>query len=213
MQVDRIAQQLVDVPPVFKPTGTTYAAVFAAIMAGLEMVGASTESLVQQLDLQTAQARWLDFWGLLLVLPRNPNESDTQYRGRLQATLLGGTSTVAGVGAFLRAAFGYNVLIQENFATSSFSITFSIPLTTGQLNTIAAALARIRPAGIPFFPFNVVAGGMFLQTTFFLGMVNAQGAYLEAPNQQYFPNLGPATDSLIVQLPVSYLNLPNNFPT
>ena len=213
MRIDQVNSQLLDVPPVFKPTGATYQAVISAVLAGLEDLGATTEALAKQLDLLTASASWLDLWGLLVQLPRTTNEGDTQYRARIQATLLGGTATVAGIGAFLSEAFGLSVIIQENFTTNSWMVTFSVPLTDSQLTTIALALARIRPAGIPFFPFNVVAGGMYLYTTMFLGMTYAQGAYLEAPTQQFYPNIGPNTNSLLVVLPLSYMNIPTTFPT
>ena len=213
MQPQAIYNQLTDLPQVFKPGDATYNAVTASVLAGLTALGLTTDSLAQQLSFPTASAEWLNLWGAFFGLSRNSGESDSQYQTRIQATLLGGTSTPIGIQNFILAAFGIQATVTEDFSTNSYTITFGTPLTNVQLAEIAAALERIRPAGIPFLPLGVIAGGMFTNTMVFLGMSEAPGAYLEAPIRDYFPTLAPNTNALIINLPGAYINFPSNFPT
>lgn len=214
MQPQAQYDQLTDLPSIFKPGGSVYMAVITSILTGLVALGLSSDALAQQFSLPSASAEWLNYWGAILGLTRFNGEADAQYQNRIQQTLLGATSTPAGLGKFIEDVFNVTPTITEDFTTNSYTITFADPLTTDQLDQIALTIARIRPAGVPFLPINVIAGGMFLNTLLFLGMSNAPGSYLEAPTDEYFPtNLAPNTNAIIVTLPQSYFNFPTQFPT
>lgn len=213
MQTPAIQTQLLDLPLVFKPGDATFNAVMNAFLAGLNAMGGSAEALAKQLTLAASTGNWLSFWGLFLGLIRQSGESDAQFLNRIQQSLLGWTSTPAGIGKFAKSISGVPITVSENFASPSWSLTFGGPLQAGALNNLFAGLSRIRPAGVPGFPFNVIAGGMFLNTNLFLGMSQAVGAYLEASSQSFYPVAAPNTNDFIENIPASYLQFPTQFQT
>ena len=213
MDTPAILKQLTDLPGVFKPGDATYNAVISSILSSLNDLGATTDSLQEQLSFPTANAGWLDLWGNFFGIPHNSAEADATYSSRIQETLLGWASTVAGIGKYIETVYGISVTITENLTNGGFTITFSEPLTNVLYNEIALGLNHIRPAGVPFLPLQVVSGGMFLTTDFFLGMSTAGGAYLASPTEDFNPPIPSNTNAWRGNIPSPYFSFPKSFQT
>lgn len=54
---------------------------YSSVARGL--LGVNVGAFSQALYLSTALGKWLDIWGLIYVVPRKPNETDSTYRARL----------------------------------------------------------------------------------------------------------------------------------
>ncbi len=213
MDTPAIYKQLLDLPAVFKPGDATFNAVMTSILDELNNLGATTNALQAQLSFPTANAGWLDLWGNFFGIPRNSAESDTAYNYRIQQTLLGWASTVAGIGKYIESVYGVNVTITENLVNGGFSITFTTPLTNNLYLEIANGLNHIRPAGVPFLPLLVVSGGSFIKTNFFLGMSSSGGAYLDSPVQDFTPAIPPNSNAWRGSIPSQFFNFPTGFGT
>lgn len=185
-----------------------------SFLAAMNAQGATTDALMQQLSFSTTTGKWLTFWGLFFGIPRFSGESDAFYANRIKETILGWASTVAGIGAWIENIFNVDVAITERIpAQPGYTITFGFPLSSSNLTAIASGLSRIRPAGVPFLPFLIASGGMFLDTEVFLGMSFAPGAYLGSGTTAFTPSIGLTTNAWSGNIPVNYFSLPNNFNT
>lgn len=213
MDTGAILKQLNDLPGVFKPGDPTYNVIMASILTELNDLGATTDSLQAQLSFPTATAGWLDLWGDFFGIPRNASEPDATYNSRIQETLLGWASTVAGIKKYIETVYGVSVSVTENLTNGGFTITFSEPLTDTVYTEIALGLNHIRPAGVPFLPLQVISGGGFLTTDFFLGMSSAGGAYLTSPTEDFYPPIPPNTNAWRGTIPSPYFAFPNSFNT
>lgn len=214
MQTPAIQAQLGDLPTPFKPGDPVWLAVMNSFLAAMNAQGGTTDALIQQLSFPMATGKWLTFWGLFFGIPRFSGESDAFYANRIELTILGWASTVAGVGAWIEGIFNVPVAITENIPSQpGYSIIFDFPLSANNLTAIASGLSRIRPAGVPFLPFLVASGGLFLGTEVFLGMSFAPGAYLGSGSTSFSPSIGLTTNAWSGNIPVNYFNLPNNFNT
>ena len=214
MQTGAIQQQILDLPPSFKPGDATWQACMNSFLMAMDTQGSSTDALAQQLSFTTSSGKWLTLWGLLFGLPRLSGESDESYSLRIQDTLLGHASTVAGIGSWIENVFNTNVSITENIPSQpGYTITFATPLTLEAYTGIANNLSRIRPAGVPFLPFHISSSGAYLDTLIFLGMGSAPGAYLGSGLSSLSPTVGLTTNAWIGTLPANYFNIPTSFDT
>ena len=207
MQFSDVKVRLDDLPPTYLRPGTGFQNWDLAQTAGLFRYTNGSDGVINQLNFIQAFGPWLDVWGKLFVIPRNTNESDDAYQNRIVMTLLAGTCTPNAILIYMKT-LGINATLVENFSTSSYIIEFTAPLTAAGFNALAQNLARVRPAGVPFLPFAVLQGGLYIGTVDFLNAPKVTGAYLDSPLKGFTPVISAFTNNSVPLLPTLFLSDP-----
>ena len=179
--------------------------------AALTRYTGGTDGLMAQLDFSQAVGPWLDVWGRLFVVPRNQDESDNDYYNRIVMTLVAGRVTPVAILIYLRT-LGITANLVENFVNPSFSLEFTTPLTVAGFDALAQNLAAVRPAGVPFLPFEVLQGGLYVGTVNFVDAPKVTGGYLDSPVKTFTPSIAQSTNNSEPLLPTTYLTDPTLNP-
>lgn len=211
MDFTAVKNRLDDLPLTYKRQGSTYSKFDNAQTAALFRYTNAVDGLITQLTFSQAVGPWLNVWGQLFCIPRNANESDDAYRNRITSTLLSGRCTPVAIVDYL-GLLGYKATIEEDFVNTAFHIQFSVPLNNATLANIATNLVNVRPAGVPFLPFNTLQGGLYIGTVDFLDAPKVTGAYLDTPVSSFIPTIAQATDNNMPTLPTLFLTDPTINP-
>jgi hypothetical protein len=211
MDWQAVKTRLDDLPRTFKRLGATYQAFDSSQTTALYRYTSAVDGIMSQLIFKQAVGPWLDVWGRLFDILRNVNESDNAYLNRITSTLLAGRCTPNAILVYLQM-LGITATIEEDFVNCAFHLQFTVPLTTAGFQALAQNLAAVRPAGVPFLPFQVLQGGLYVGTIDFLNAPKVTGAYLDAPLKSFTPTIAPSTDNSVPLLPTLWLTDPTLNP-
>lgn len=211
MQFQDVAARLGDLPPTFKRPGPGFQTIASSQTAALFRYTGASDGVIQQLDFRQAVGPWLDAWGKLFVIPRNTNESDDTYQNRIVMTLLAGRCTPNAILIYLQS-LGINATLVEDFVNAAYHIQFTTALTPAAFNSLAQNLASVRPAGVPFLPFQILQGGLYVGTIDFLNAPKVTGAYLDTPLKSFTPTIAVSTNNSVPLLPTLFLTDPTLNP-
>jgi hypothetical protein len=211
MQFQDVKARLDDLPPTFKRLGPGYQAFDLAQTAALARYTGASDGILNQLNFVQAVGPWLDAWGKLFGIPRNVNESDDTYQNRIVMTLLAGRCTPNAILIYLKT-LGITATLEEDFVNAAYHIQFTSPLTTAGFASLAQNLTAVRPAGVPFLPFQVLQGGLYVGTIDFLDAPKVTGAYLDSPLKSFTPTIALSTNNSVSLLPTLFLTDPTLNP-
>lgn len=211
MDFAAVKARLDDLPATYTRPGPGFQALDLAQTAALTRYTGGTDGLMAQLDFSQAVGPWLDVWGRLFVVPRNQDESDNDYYNRIVMTLVAGRVTPVAILIYLRT-LGITANLVENFVNPSFSLEFTTPLTVAGFDALAQNLAAVRPAGVPFLPFEVLQGGLYVGTVNFVDAPKVTGGYLDSPVKTFTPSIAQSTNNSEPLLPTTYLTDPTLNP-
>ena len=200
-----IVARLNDLPATFTRSGPNFTAFQAALTNGLHKLTTATEGAINQSEILQATGKWLDVAGKARNIPRYPGETDATYQSRIHALLNTPGGPPNAILAVL-SAIGYpTAILTENFATTSWQVKLPAYLPPLQQLQISDSLNRVRPAGIPF---NVgySRGGLYLNTSNYLGRSRTTGAYLVNSVTYGSGAKSTNTNSAIALLPTVYLS-------
>lgn len=212
MNFQEVQERLADLPSTYTRPGPNYQRLDLSRAAELFRYTNGADGVIEQLNFSQAVGPWLDVWGKLFVIPRNTNESDDSYHTRILFTLLAGRVTPNAILLYLLNTIGAAPNLVENFPQCEFRLVFTQPLTTAAFEAVAQNLASVRPAGVPFLPFEVLQGGSYLGTVNFTGAAKVTGAYLDAPVKDFTPALDASTNNAVPLLPTTFLTDPSINP-
>ena len=114
MDQEEVLYQLNDLPLTFQRPGAPFTNLIDAIAAALARGTTSDDSTTSQLTFVHARYGWLDVWGELFGVPRNPNEADSRYSSRIQYTVTAGGGPPAAIVAWCLYVWGVAITIAEN---------------------------------------------------------------------------------------------------
>lgn len=211
MQFADVKARLDDLPLTFTRPGPGFQTFDRSQTAALFRYTNASDGVLNQLDFRQAVGPWLDAWGKLFVIPRNINESDDAYQNRIVMTLLAGRCTPNAILIYLQT-LGITATLQEDFVHAAFHIQFTTPLTTAGFAALAQNLGNVRPAGVPFLPFEVLQGGLYVGTIDFLDAPKVTGAYLDSPLKSFTPTIATSTNNSVPLLPTLFLSDPTLNP-
>ncbi|MHB1952938.1 MAG: hypothetical protein ACYCOU_04245 [Sulfobacillus sp.] len=212
MDWDAVNYQINDLPRTFKRTGTTYQWLSNSLTAALHRYTNSDDGVNAQATFTNAEGKWLDTWGLLFGIKRNPYEEDSVYQNRISQTIASSGSTPVEIQEYMSLVFGTLASVDESLfasngsflTTPEWSLKFGSSFPSTQYGTLAAALSIVRTAGIPFY-FDVLSGGLVLGTVNYLGNYRMTGDYLTTPSTHVLPSIPSSTNNAAPLLPTLYL--------
>lgn len=203
MQYNVVIARLNDLPAPFIRQQSTYYAWQSTQAAALTAYGISADAIPSQVYFSVASAGWLDVWGELLGFPRQTGEGDVPYKLRIQQSLVAPVGSATAIENFGTTYFNSSVTVVEGFAT--YTIQLPSFVTAASLSAFLQALARIRPAGVPFIT-NLAQVGVYYGAFFYYGGPTISGLYP-----------GGSVINSVINLPASTNNsqplLPSNFLT
>lgn len=211
MNFAAVKARLDDLPQTYTRLGSTFQAFDSSQTAALFRYTNASDGVINQLNFTQATGPWLDAWGKLFGIPRNVNESDDAYQNRITMTLLAGRCTPNAILIYMQS-LGIDATITEDFVNTSYHIGFTNPLTVAGFTALAQNLGSVRPAGVPFLPFDVLQGGLYLGTVDFLNAPKVTGAYLDSPLNGFTPKIAASTNNSVPLLPTLFLTDPTLNP-
>lgn len=212
MDFTSVLAQINRLPLTYLRPGNTFAAMQAAKAAALMRYAAASDALVNQLTFSQATGVWLDVWGKLFGIPRNPQESDDSYLTRISGTLVAGRTTPVAMAIYLNVALGIDGSIVEDLVNTAWKLQFSSPITGAQYNQIMTNMAFVRPAGVPSTAFVGATGGLYSGTVNYTGAPRVTGAYLEESAQNYLLDISAYTNNSNPLLPTLFMSDPTINP-
>lgn len=207
MDATHVRDILTDLPPTFQRSDATYGYWLDGWTAGLFRYTLSSDGTLSQIDFDDAQYGWLDFWGLLLGVPRNTQEADPKYQPRIKYTLSTGAGSPEAIRLWMLNVWGLVVTVKENFPAFGYEIVLPGTLTEAQALVVLQSLIYVRPAGVPFFA-SFSNTGLYLQTINFLDAPKVTGAYLTGGTNLVLSELPTTTNNAAPLLPDLYLTDP-----
>lgn len=213
MDAAAVQYYLNDLPKTFKRPGTGYAQWMASLGFGVSSWTEASDAVMAQVSFTQAQWGWLDVWGQLFGIPRLNEESDAGYLPRIQALLILRGATPVSIRSFMQVLYGVNCTIVEQFGSVTWLLKLNSPVPGVSYNALATALGRVRPAGVPFTPFQIAAGGCFISTVNFLGGSRVPGSWINTATTPQGFTLSAGTPNSVPLLPTSYLTDPTLNPT
>jgi hypothetical protein len=211
MQFADVKARLDDLPRTYTRLGPNYQTFDTAQSAALFRYTNASNGIMNQLIFKQAVGPWLDAWGRLFGIPRNTNEPDDVYQNRITYTLLAGRCTPNAILIYLQT-LGISATLEEDFVNCAFHLQFTAPLTTAAFTSLAQNMASVRPAGVPFLPFQVLQGGLYVSTIDFVNSPKVTGAYLDQPLKSFTPTIAQSTDNSVPLLPTLWLSDPTLNP-
>lgn len=212
MDTQSILDQITDVPATFKSTDPTYQYIANALTIGMRGLADTYHNLVNQMFFNNPSSSWLQYWGELLGIPELAGEEDGVYATRIMNELTAWVGTANGILLILQEVYGITATISENLTSGGYTIGFTIPLSSSQLDNITSTLARIRPAGVPF-NYNIIQAGAFLGATSYTRMRYSSGAFLSGASSTISPGSPINTNSIISNISLSFFNIPSSMGT
>jgi hypothetical protein len=207
MDFPAVRATLLDLPSTF----TRQQAWFTQLMDSLayevaiETTG-SDDIAAQAIAFTNAIDGWIDIWGLLFGIPRNPGEGNAPYSSRIQATILALVGTAPAIQIWLNL-FAPGGTVATNPGGLGYSITFPAAMTTAQIVAFLVSLNRIRPDGVPFMA-TQGGGALYLGTIDYLGKGNVLGDYISGGASPAAQELAAVTLSAAPLIPSLYLSDP-----
>lgn len=215
MQFNDVLTQLNTLPTTFTRPGSQFAELQASKAAGLFRYTNASDGLMEQASsFVNASGPWLDAWGRLFGVVRDPDETDAAYQNRITAVLTTGCGTPVAIVLYILVALGIQATVTEDFNDTSWSLSLSTPLSPMAFQQLISNLIYVRPAGVPFVKVQTSeAGGTFLGTINYLGAPRVTGAYLKTPQQTTDTTaLAAFTNNSVPLLPSTFLTDPTLNP-
>ena len=213
MQWADIAYQLGDLPDTYKRSGTTYEWVMNSLTAALDRYTSSSNGIVNMTTFANAQGKWLDFWGQLLGgIARLNDQTDADYMALITQTILEGKGPPVAILDYVSLIYGIKASITENFPSVGWYLKFGSSFPQSQYNQLALTLGNVRPAGVPFTPFYVLGGGLYLNTINYLGRDRVTGSYIGQPVTTFSFQIPNSTNNVTSSLPTVFLSDPTVNP-
>ncbi len=213
MQWADIAYQLGDLPDTYKRSGPTYEWVMNSLTAALDRYTSSSNGIVSMTTFANAQGKWLDFWGQLLGgIARLNDQTDADYMALITQTILEGKGPPVAILDYVKLIYGIKASITENFPNVGWFLKFGSSFPQSQYNQLALTLGNVRPAGVPFTPFYVLGGGLYLNTINYLGRDRVTGSYIGQPVTAFNFTIPNSTNQAVSELPTIFLEDPTINP-
>ena len=213
MQWADIAYQLGDLPDTYKRSGPTYEWVMNSLTAALDRYTSSSNSVVSMSTFANAQGKWLDFWGQLLGgISRLNEQTDAEYMALITQTILEGKGPPVAILDYVKLIYGIKASITENFPNVGWYLKFGSSFPQSEYNQLALTLGNVRPAGVPFTPFYVLGGGLYLGTVNYLGRDRVTGSYIGQPVTTFNFTIPNSTNNVTSSLPTLFLEDPQINP-
>jgi hypothetical protein len=195
-----VLAQLNDLPDTFKRQGPPYTQLMDSIAAALSLYTVGSDATFNQVAaFNNAVDGWLDVWGLLFDVPRNPNEADAIYRTRVQRIVLAQVGTLPAIQAWLNFYAPGGTVI-ENPNGFGYILSFPGTVTLAQIQQFLNSFNRIRPVGVPF-GVTQAGLGVYLGTVEYLGDGRVSGNYLSILAQNVSVLLNASTGNATPLLP------------
>lgn len=215
MQFLDVLTQLNTLPSTYLRPGPQFAEMQSAKAAGLFHFTNASDGLVNQVQsFANATGVWLDAWGKLFGVPRDPDEADNAYATRISAVLTSGCGTPIAITVFIKLSLNIDATITEDFTDTAWFLVLNTPLTPQGYQQLISNLKYVRPAGVPCLKFQENAqGGLFAGTVDFLNAPQVTGAYLKTPSQAVsVTSLSAYTNNSVPLLPTTFLTDPTLNP-
>ena len=214
MQWADINYQLGDLPDTYKRSGPTYEWVMNSLTAALDRYTSSSNGIVSMTTFANAQGKWLDFWGQLLGgIARLNEQTDADYMALITQTILEGKGPPVAILDYVKLIYGIKASITENFPSVGWYLKFGSSFPQSQYNQLALTLGNVRPAGVPFTPFKILGGGLFLGTINYLGRDRVTGSYIGQPVTAFSFQIPNSTNNVTSSLPTVFLSDPTVNPS
>lgn len=208
MDTAAVLYYLNDLPPTFKRRGAGFAQMMASLGTGVSLGTEASDAVLAQIAFDQAQWGWLDFWGQLFGIPRLFQEEDAVYRQRIQTLLLLRGATPVALETFINAVYAVNCTIKEDFTDTAWFLNLSSTIAGVNYDTLASALGTVRPAGVPYTPFQIAVGGCFISSVNFLGGARVPGSWINSSTIAQNFSLSAGTTNSAPLLPSAYLSDP-----
>ncbi len=219
MDFAAVQYYLNDLPPNFKRHGPTFQWWQNSLGAGITQWTSAIDGVMTQVSFDAARWTWLDLWGRLYGVVRHNNETDSSYRVNIQNTILSRGATPVTLKYYMQWNYGIPVTITEDFTNASWLLNLQRPISTVGFSSVAAAyealalgFGRFRPAGVPFTPFSIAAGGNYLSTVNFLGKSRVPGSWLTSATTEQTFSLPDGTTNSVPNIPTMFLTDPTINP-
>ena len=213
MQWADIAYQLGDLPDTYKRSGPTYEGVMNSLTAALDRYTNSSNAVVSMANFANAQGKWLDFWGQLLGgISRLNEQTDEEYMALITQTILEGKGPPVAILDYVSLIYGIKASITENFPNVGWYLKFGSSFPQSQYNQLALTLGNVRPAGVPFTPFYVLGGGLYVGSLNYLGRDRVTGSYIGQPVTTFSFQIPNSTNNVTSSLPTLFLEDPQINP-
>jgi len=202
-----------DLPSTFLRPAPPYTQFVDATGTALTQFTAGADGMwTQALSFQNAVDGWLDVWGLLWAVPRNPGEGNIPYAIRVQETVLAWVGTVPAIQVWLNL-FAAGGTVTENASGLGYVITFPAGMTSSEILLFFVSLQRIRPIGVPF-TIQQTGTGLFAGTEAFTDSGSrVLGDYLSDTPASVAPPFGAMTLNTPPLLPALLLVDPTINPS
>ena len=208
-----IQYQLNDLPDTYKRDGDTFQWVMNSLTAALDRYTNSSNAVVSMANFANAQGKWLDFWGQLLGgIARLNDQTDADYMALITQTILEGKGPPVAILDYVNLIYGIKANITENFPNVGWYLKFGSSFPQSQYNQLALTLDNVRPAGVPFTPFYVLGGGLYLNTINYLGRDRVTGSYIGQPVTAFNFTIPNSTNNVVSELPTIFLEDPTINP-
>jgi len=180
MNFSDVTKILQSLPTTYQRSGNDFQAWQNSLAGGITRFTESIDNTSAQMQFFEASGNWLNLWGKLLGVIRNPSESDTAYRARIVGTMLAWRGTPNGIVSYLALAMGLTATVAEAFPAVGWTLNLApgTSLTPAQKTQLASNLAFVRPAGVPY-SVRTVTNGLFLGTGNFLNTTHFPGSWLQ----------------------------------
>jgi hypothetical protein len=213
MDFDEITYQLNDLPGTYKRPGSTYQWWVASLNSAMYRYTNAGDSIISMASFTNATGKWLNAWGQLLGnIQRINNNTDSQYKAIIQETLLAGKGPPFAIHSYIDSLYSLSPTVFENFPNVGWYIKFAASFPQSQYDSLAKSLDFVRPAGIPFNPFYVLGGGLYLGTINYLGRDKVTGSYLGNPVTPFYFTIPSSTNNSTSSLPTLFLTDPTINP-
>ena len=203
MDFQQVQSQLNDLPSTFTRSGAPWTQYIDAISAALNRLTIGGDGVSAQLTFPNAQYGWIDVWGLMFGIQRNPNEANATYMGRISLVAVPEVGTPNGIAHYIEVAYGIAASVVESFAPGYAIQLSDNNITLAQITNILQNLSVIRPAGVPFQLYLGI--GTYLDTVNYLDAPRIIGAYL---NGALPPGISAGTPNSQPLLPTLFLTDP-----
>ena len=204
MQFADVLARLQQLPATFRRQLTPYQWLEASLTAQLASYTATDDAITSQAQFTTAIGRWVDTWGQVLGIPRQSSESTVAYFNRILASMTAAKGPPVAMEFFLKTVLNAAVVIVDSPTAIGYSV--EIPSTVNLILAVAA-INYVRPTGVPFV-IVLTEGGPYISGINFCGRGSVTGAYLTSGSRSPAGLISSSTNSVVNQLPTTWLTDP-----